>query len=70
MLYFGHLDAQSGWTKQLHLGALRNVNSRALQSLGPDSGYDSIGDFPQAESLGAYLNQLDRETPLAQNDPL
>jgi len=35
MLYFGHLDAQSGWTKQLHLGALRNVNSRALQSLRP-----------------------------------
>jgi len=48
----------------LHLGALRNVNSRALQSLGPDSGYDSIGDFPQAESLGAYLNQLDRENAL------
>jgi glucuronate isomerase len=64
MLYFGHLDAQSGWTKQLHLGALRNVNSRALQSLGPDSGYDSIIDFPQAASLGAYLNQLDRENAL------
>jgi glucuronate isomerase len=64
MLYFGHLDAQSGWTKQLHLGALRNVNSRALQSLGPDTGFDSIVDFPQAASLGAYLNQLNRENAL------
>ena len=64
MLFFGHLDAQSGWTKQLHLGALRNVNSRALQSLGPDSGFDSIADIPQAESLGAYLNQLDRDHAL------
>ncbi len=64
MLFFGHLDAQSGWTKQLHLGAFRNVNSRALQSLGPDTGFDSIADVPQAESLGAYLNQLDRENSL------
>jgi len=64
MLFFGQLDAQSGWTKQLHLGALRNVNSRALQSLGPDTGFDSIADVPQAASLGAYLNQLDRENSL------
>ncbi len=64
MLFFGHLDAQSGWTKQLHLGAFRNVNSRALQYLGPDTGFDSIADVPQAESLGAYLNQLERENSL------
>ena len=64
MLYFGHLDARRGWTKQLHLGALRNVNSRALDKLGPDTGYDSIGDWPQAERLSTYLDLLERENAL------
>ena len=64
MLFFGHLDAQRGWTKQLHLGALRNNNLRLLTQLGPDTGFDSIGDFPQASTLAAYLNQLDSENRL------
>jgi glucuronate isomerase len=59
MLYFGHLDAKRGWTKQLHLGALRNNNSRMRQAVGPDTGFDSIGDFPQAAALSFYLNRLD-----------
>src|SRR5476651_470464 len=59
MLFFGHLDAARGWTKQLHLGALRNNNSRLRQMLGPDTGFDSIGDFPQAAALSSYLNRLD-----------
>jgi glucuronate isomerase len=59
MLYFGHLDAARGWTKQLHLGALRNNNSRMRQTLGPDTGFDSIGDFPQATALSFYLNRLE-----------
>ncbi len=59
MLYFGHLDAARGWTKQLHLGALRNNNTRQRQALGPDTGFDSIGDFSQAAALGWYLNRLD-----------
>ena len=61
MLFFGRLDAQRGWTKQLHLGALRNNNARAMQGLGPDTGYDSIGDQPQAATLGRYLDKLDRD---------
>jgi glucuronate isomerase len=64
MLYFGHLDAEKGWTKQLHLGARRNANSRRLKELGPDTGYDSIGDWPQADALGAYLDRLDQEKAL------
>lgn len=64
MLFFGQLDAQKGWTKQLHLGALRNVNSRAFKQLGPDSGFDSIGDFPQVASLAAYFDRLDSESAL------
>lgn len=59
MLEFGRWDAAKGWTKQLHLGALRNNNTRLLKSLGPDTGFDSIGDFPQARALGRYLDALD-----------
>jgi len=59
MLYFGRLDAARGWTKQLHVGALRNNNPRKLRELGPDTGYDSIGDWNQAEALSAYLAKLD-----------
>ncbi len=59
MLEFGRWDARRGWTKQLHLGALRGVNTRLLGRLGPDTGFDSIGDFPQARALGRYLDALD-----------
>lgn len=59
MLEFGRWDARKGWTKQLHLGALRNNNARLLSKLGPDTGFDSIGDFPQARALSNYLNTLD-----------
>ncbi len=64
MLFFGHLDARRGWTKQLHLGALRNNNRRLLRQLGPDTGFDSIGDFPQAQTLAAYLDKLDADNLL------
>ena len=64
MLFLGHLDAQSGWTKQLHLGARRNANTRARENLGTDCGYDSMGDWPEVEALGAYLDHLDREKSL------
>ena len=64
MLFFGRLDAEKGWTKQLHLGALRSVNTRRLRELGPDTGFDCIGDWPQAKSLTAYLDLLDQEQAL------
>ena len=64
MLFFGRLDAEKGWTKQLHLGALRSVNSRQIAELGPDTGFDCIGDWPQAKSLCAYLDLLERENAL------
>src|SRR6266705_4809592 len=64
MVFFGQLDAKRGWTKQLHLGALRNNNDRLLKQLGPDTGFDSIGDFPQAQTLSAYLNKLDSDNLL------
>ncbi len=64
MLFFGRLDAARGWTKQLHLGAQRNNNARLLKALGPDTGFDSIGDFPQARALAFYLNALDATNEL------
>jgi glucuronate isomerase len=64
MLFFGHLDAKRGWTKQLHLGALRSNNTRLLKQIGPDTGFDSIGDFPQAQTLAAYLDKLDTDNSL------
>jgi glucuronate isomerase len=64
MLFFGRLDAERKWTKQLHLGALRSVNTRRVAELGPDTGFDNIGDFPQAKALCAYLDSLERENSL------
>lgn len=64
MVFFGQLDAARGWTKQMHLGALRNNNSRLLKHLGADAGVDSIGDLPQARALSRYLDTLDRENQL------
>ena len=64
MLFFGRLDAEKGWTKQLHLGAQRNNNTRLLRLAGPDTGFDSIGDLPQARALAAYLDRLDRDNAL------
>ncbi|MBI4875725.1 MAG: glucuronate isomerase [Acidobacteria bacterium] len=64
MLFFGRLDAEKGWTKQLHLGARRAVNSRAFREIGPDTGFDSIGDWPQVEALAAYLDRLNDENAL------
>jgi glucuronate isomerase len=66
MLFFGRLDAEKGWTKQLHLGALRKVNTTARQKIGADAGYDTIGDFPQASHLAAYLDLLEQENALPQ----
>jgi glucuronate isomerase len=64
MIFFGRLDADKGWTKQLHIGAIRNVNTRRTQELGPEKGFDSIGDWNQAEALCTFLDRLDNEHSL------
>ena len=53
-----------GWVQQFHLGALRNTNERMERVLGPDTGFDSIGDFDQASSLAAFFNELDKSDQL------
>lgn len=53
------------WVQQFHLGPLRNNNSRMLRELGPDTGWDSIGDFSQGVGLSRFLDYLDNKNKLA-----
>jgi glucuronate isomerase len=62
---FGVMDHSRGWTQQFHLGALRNNNSRLFRQLGPDKGFDSIGDLEIARPLSKLLNKLDSENKLS-----
>ena len=62
---FGVMDHARGWVQQFHLGALRNNNSRMMRSLGPDAGFDSIGDFSLASALARFLDRLDSTNQLA-----
>lgn len=65
LIYFAEWDHEKGWVQQYHLGALRNNNTRMLSLLGPDTGWDSIGDFTQAKALSKFLNKLDSVNKLA-----
>ncbi|MDB5147585.1 MAG: glucuronate isomerase [Mucilaginibacter sp.] len=65
LYYFAIWDREKGWVQQFHLGALRNNNARALTNLGPDTGWDSIGDFAQGRALSKFLNRLDTTNQLA-----
>ncbi len=58
-------DHARGWTQQFHLGAMRNNNTRMLRTLGPDTGFDSIGDTPQAVSCSRFFDRLDSTDQLA-----
>jgi len=64
MLSVGRWNAEKGWTMQLHLGARRNNSTRLFQALGPDTGFDSIGDYSQIDALGRFLDRLDQENAL------
>lgn len=55
---FGKWDAERGWTQQYHLGALRNPNAKAFQTLGPDTGFDGIADFTYACPFAKHLGRL------------
>jgi glucuronate isomerase len=64
LVHFSEWDWEKGWVQQFHLGALRNNNSRMMQQLGPDTGWDSIGDFSQGRALASFLNRLDSDNKL------
>ncbi len=64
IIFLGEEYAKRGWTMQLHIGALRNNNSRMFGKLGPDTGFDSINDFEIAEGLSKILDSLDQKNLL------
>jgi glucuronate isomerase len=65
LVHFATWDWEKGWVQQYHLGALRNNNSRMMKSLGPDTGWDSIGDFSQGRALARFFDRLDTNNQLA-----
>ena len=64
MFEFALMDYEAGWVMQLHLGAMRNNNTRMFKALGPDTGFDSIGDFEIARPLAKFLDSLDKDNRL------
>ena len=58
MIEFGEMDWETGWTQQFHYGAIRNNNTLMFKRLGPDTGFDSIGEFNTAKSMARYLDRL------------
>jgi glucuronate isomerase len=64
LLFLCETYHEYGWVQQFHLGALRNNNARMHRILGPDTGWDSIGDYPQAQKLSGFLNALDSKDKL------
>lgn len=58
------LDHQKGWTQQFHIGALRNNNQRMLKTLGPDTGFDSMGDFEHGRAMSRFFDRLDASNQL------
>ena len=61
------MDHARGWTQQFHLGAMRNNSTRVMRTLGPDTGFDSIGDYPQAAGLARLLDRLDSTNQLCKS---
>ena len=64
MLLTGRLNAAKGWTMQLHIGAIRNLNTRLLSRLGADAGVDAIGDGAHGRPLAWFLDRLNSEDSL------
>ena len=65
LLDLARMDAEKNWTQQFHFGTLRNTNDGAMEKLGPDTGFDSIGDFEIGRPLARFLNTLTTEGMLA-----
>jgi glucuronate isomerase len=59
------LHHERGWVQQIHLGALRNTNTRLRRRVGDDAGFDAIGDWQQGPSLARFLDRLDETDQLA-----
>jgi glucuronate isomerase len=65
LLNLGRLYHKNGWVQQFHLGAMRNNNTRLLRELGPDTGFDSMGEYPQGHMMSRFFDALDNTNQLA-----
>lgn len=65
LLELCRMNHEKEWVQQFHFGPLRNVNSRMYHKLGPDTGFDTIGDFSCAVPIARFLNALDADDRLA-----
>ncbi|AYB34392.1 glucuronate isomerase [Chryseolinea soli] len=65
LLNLGRLYHKKGWVQQFHLGAMRNNNTRLLRELGPDTGFDSMGEYPQGHMMSRFFDALDNTNQLA-----
>lgn len=64
IVFLGEEYAKRGWTMQLHIGALRNNNTRMFNQMGPDVGFDSINDFEIAKGISTILDRLEQKDML------
>ena len=64
LYYFSVMDQEAGWVQQFHVGPLRNNNTSMLNKIGPDTGFDSIGDLPVAQSMASFLDSLNKDNKL------
>lgn len=65
LIELGIMDHDAGWVQQFHYGALRNNNTRMLHAIGPDTGYDSIGDYAVGKDMSRFFDMLDGRGKLA-----
>ena len=65
LLHLARMNAEKGWVQQVHYGPMRNVNSKMMRLLGPDTGFDSIGDYRSIEPMAHFLDTLNSEDRLA-----
>ena len=65
LVEFAVMDHDAGWTQQFHYGVIRNNNSRMMAAIGPDTGFDSIGDFTVAENMAKFLDRIASRDKLA-----
>ena len=64
LVRFAEMDHASGWAQQFHYGAIRDNNTRMFCQLGPDTGFDSIGQFNTAKAMSKFLDRLDSQNKL------
>lgn len=65
LVRLAEMDHASGWVQQFHYGAIRDNNTRMFRLLGPDTGFDSIGQFNTAKAMSKFLDRLATEEKLA-----